>query len=718
MSSPRIGMNMQQKMAPNQAPRLGTPIWFITFLIIIGVFLAVQLVSMVSNDGDATSLQGGGQGLGIGIGGGGNDGSGLDSSNGAGSVTGTVGASIGHNAFATQLELDKLRRENEQLKQDLQTVEGQKSGLVAASVANMESAATGNVVGGDAQVQHELQELRRKNAELTRNHDEQLAEFVRREKELHAQIASAQLSAQQQSSSTFLQSSSAAARAACNTWTDTRRRCVNRYVLLYDLWERLVNFRSAFINIVLIGKDVGFNVVVPFVHETKVQAGLHTPHHYLEKNMSVTTLGEYFSVPEMKKFGNVYEYEEWAEKAAKFVKGNQWRVVSVVSAIVVFYWDKDIPRPANAGSFWWCDESIQDVPNMPKVETISAEAAGTENYKALSSQVVYERRVCVAGHETEFMDDRGSQAQLEQLFAFVESGVTNKATVTLAFQNYRKYGWKNYVQVLRRKVDNRLSENYVTLSPKVLSFADSFKRRKMGGEDYIAIHFRAGRVMAHTQDYDTRGEYLKYWAFGCINSIQQKVDHWKAASMKPNMKVFVATDLLNDGMRGGEHPRGMHLRRALQEIKDRLFTAFGETVVLEQSDLDLIGSSDLMGMASLLDIGIAVRSVQFISMRDSFAKLVVHERTRLELRSDMFLCDWSETAAKSMVAENREGAGGNDGGNNFSGSGLEGSRTSGSSGRVRQRSRPMGGSTLDATRETGGEASGKTNTFDDQLSFR
>ncbi|KAA8494966.1 hypothetical protein FVE85_3207 [Porphyridium purpureum] len=430
----------------------------------------------------------------------------------------------------------------------------------------------------------------------------------------------------------------------CKTWMDMHGQCVQRFVMLLDLWERLVNFRSAFIHMMYIGKDVGFSIVTPFVHETKVQYGLHTPYHFIKKKMPVATLDHYFSVEEIRKFGNLEDFHTWAQMTSRFLQGNEWRLVSVVSALVIFVWENSaIPPAKNRALFWWCDES------MSVLAKSSTPPPQIEGYGALSPHVIYDKILCVNGAEATQNSNLGHE-HFDEIFDFVQSEVRDRELpVTLAFENYRKHAFENFAKKERRENDQALDLKYVTMSPKVLSLADSVKERKMANLPYIAVHFRGGRIMAAVQAIDD-GSYMLQWSRSCMQKLKEISRTYERKLGEGNFRFYIATDMLNDGMHGGEFATKASVRAAMKTMLAELLEYFPNAITLD-SNTDLSPTeADRMGMASLLDMAMCLKADYFVTMRDSFSKFTKAERERVGKDTDMYVCEWSLDDAKTHAS--------------------------------------------------------------------
>ncbi|KAA8494960.1 hypothetical protein FVE85_3201 [Porphyridium purpureum] len=412
-------------------------------------------------------------------------------------------------------------------------------------------------------------------------------------------------------------------------------QCANEFIVLLDMWERLVNFRSGLIHMMYASMDAGFVVVAPFVHQTKVSRMFSLPHHFLERRMKVTPLDTYFDVDTVRHIVPVADFEDWAGRTKKFLRGNEWRVVSVVSALVKFGYS-GITISNGTEPYAWCDDA--DVENDVGIRNRRGQIEHLDagKYRALTKHVVYERIVCVDGRTVS--GESITKEHFRKLFQFVRDGVSDPdMPITLAFGNYRKEAYVEYAyrtaKTLAPKFNSKnILSDSLGLSKLAYTQADRFIESKMGGSPaYIAVHFRAGKTMDRVQTSDFSGEYFKQWGEWCLRQLHEEVQKIQREHPDTNFSFYVATDLLNDGMRGGEAPRGLAIAAVLKALHENLFSYFPGAATLDSNtDLHDVGA-DTMGMASLTDLSMSVKATHFVSQLDSFSKMVGWERQRLNL---------------------------------------------------------------------------------------
>mmetsp|Transcript_11389 Transcript_11389/g.20582 ORF Transcript_11389/g.20582 Transcript_11389/m.20582 type:complete len:488 (-) Transcript_11389:219-1682(-) len=407
------------------------------------------------------------------------------------------------------------------------------------------------------------------------------------------------------------------------------------FVLLFDLWERLANFRTALQQIMAIGLDSEFKVVEPFVYETKVQYGMHLPYLFRTKNASIQGLSTYFSTETAIENGSLIEYKNWRNSASIHDPSVQ-STVGYISALVVFDWKNELPRNSQtADPFWWCD-------GTHAFSNVIEDGTTSNGLISIGQDVVYERIVCVDGVFVENDKNIGREF-FDELFELVKAGTRFRGkcgAITLAFENYRKNGFGKYATHLiktkyQSQVEMPLSKQYLKLARTVIARK---KHELNSNAASIVVHFRMGKTMALLEG-QSDSITLSEWANGCLHDLKNRTESIfqttvKHSSEKPNF--FIVSDLFNQGMKGGENPKSIEIRNLIDATKESIFEYFPNATVFNPLEHNL--GSDTMGKSALVDLSLAVSADYFVSMRDSFAKLVQYERKLSSKDSDIILC--------------------------------------------------------------------------------
>ena len=151
---------------------------------------------------------------------------------------------------------------------------------------------------------------------------------------------------------------------------------------------------------------------------------------------------------------------------------------------------------------------------------------------------------------------------------------------------------------------------------------------------------------------DRDGQYLREWAWYCVQKIETMVKNI-SAEFPGNYKFYLATDLANSAMQGGDM-RYMNAAntKVVDELRANMTTIFPGGVILDGMK-DLVGvRGDIQGMAALTDLAVSVKSTHFVSMYDSFTKMVTWERTRLQYSPvHTFRCQFSLEDAAHQIFE-------------------------------------------------------------------
>ncbi|KAA8498918.1 hypothetical protein FVE85_6503 [Porphyridium purpureum] len=414
----------------------------------------------------------------------------------------------------------------------------------------------------------------------------------------------------------------------------------NRFVLLFDAWERIYNMRKALVEVLVCAQEADYNLVVPFVFEAKIQAQMKLPPDFVKRGLSVGTLDDYFSVVHLKRtFGHVIDYDSWAVRSSVFLKANTWQHVSIIDAVVVFVWGPEAVRAGGKGGgelAWKCD--MEEAATYFKDQSVFPSERNALGFYALSEHVWAAALLCTSHAAVRRMNN--AKAALDAYFELAQQlSPRSQASVpaadvptTIAMLNFRK---QSFIVNLTAEQEGAMKRAHDALvfSESAYHRADRMlERKQLNPANVVAIHLRVGRAMQELSlnNYDPDGEKVYEWGTSCIKRLAQEAK--KVASS--STRFYLATDLLNNGMKGGENPRNKEVQSKVLNILDKLHESFpGASYVTDQDLQELLLDEgaprmERMGTASMLDYAVCVRAGHFISHLDSFSKLVLSERNR------------------------------------------------------------------------------------------
>mmetsp|Transcript_14671 Transcript_14671/g.39273 ORF Transcript_14671/g.39273 Transcript_14671/m.39273 type:complete len:583 (+) Transcript_14671:48-1796(+) len=513
----------------------------------------------------------------------------------------------------------------------------------------------------------------------------------------------------------FEQLGSAAKRANGSSdavcWTSpSTGECVETYLLVFDLWERLVNFRSAFLNLVYVTHEMKIHLVEPFVFNSKVHGAHRFPHDFLKRKHRVQPMSAYFDLESLReRFPHVVPFERWAQRSAVMLRDEDWLLASKLSAVVKYHWLPRTPSK-NGGTFGDPDarntrmatttalnsavrrefqqghehsvddgevasDATQEEPesdgnssfrntSTPAHGAIAAEkrelywwcgnsSSSAANNHFLAPNVVYERDLCVDGTAVMKRELRLGRTHLDAMLDHINQGrIDRSVPLSIALANFRKHAYPEYIRKLQRKYEQE-AEPRLRLGRLPMRLAREMLQNEMGdaaGARVVAVHFRAGVAMARTQELDG-GKFFQKWAHKCVGELlarahteYERLAAQSAGGTKP--RFFLASDLFNDAMFGGERASSPLVFDVLDEMRRRLIAGLPGVFTTRLRQLELDGHGDLMGLASVVDMAACTLAEAFVSQRDSFAKLVSAERGFMNKTSVIgTFCAWSKKHA-------------------------------------------------------------------------
>lgn len=406
----------------------------------------------------------------------------------------------------------------------------------------------------------------------------------------------------------------------------------NKFFLVLDFWERMINVQSGLRRLVQLGVDSGFTVVEPFVYESKVSRRFSFPEHFAEKNMTPQTAALYFRTEDLYATNRYISHDRFRQKImvadASRVKPKssarhgQTMPDFIIQAVVYFDWSNSLPR-GNA-SFWWCDGKLHS-DGFPK----------SRYGRRLCPGVHAQRALCLASRRT-MSPARFSASLFHELYAFAWRGTRRVRQAcgrctTLAFMNYRKHAFTGFVSHTGA-MPFRQKTPPLEVGELPGRLADRVRADLLGGRPHVAIQLRTGKAFALLEHYEARlaahgAPFERHAAFkGWLQSCTRRVAAAARAAARDlggRPVFYVASDMYNDGWKGGEACPA-EVAAALEAAKRELGAGLGAVRRFRPEAFGV--RQDAMGLAGLADAAVCLRADRFVFARPSNFGRWVHEQ--------------------------------------------------------------------------------------------
>lgn len=391
------------------------------------------------------------------------------------------------------------------------------------------------------------------------------------------------------------------------------------FVLVLDLWERMVNVQGGLKRLVQLGVDAGFTVVEPFVFESKVSRHLSVPRHFEKRGLAPQPASTYFSTDELHSTSRFVSFDAFASLS----KSSDDAARIHLDAVLYFTWDEANGDRAKGAPFYWCDERLEGL-GMP-------EANSSTPVWHLADDVVVAGALCVSPAET-MQPGTFTSAYFEALFAAVAkrsersgqtAGTACPSCVSVALLNYRKHAFSGYVSSTgAQPFKSKNPAMQVGQAPRQL--ASRLRRGYFADKPYTALQMRTGKTWVLC---GRRPQVFIPWLSACIDRAVVAVQVAKAG-LGRDTAVYIASDMYNDGWKGGEScpPEVCEALRAGRRRIDRALRPRH----FEPADFNV--TQDIMGMSSAVDAAMCVAADRLVFTSPSNLGRWAHDQ-----RSPLFL---------------------------------------------------------------------------------
>lgn len=381
----------------------------------------------------------------------------------------------------------------------------------------------------------------------------------------------------------------------------------NKYVLVLDLWERMVNVQGGLLRLVQLGVDADFTVVEPFVYESQVSRRYSVPEHFESSGLRPQPASTYFDLRQLYSTRHLVSYRAFSSVSK--LQRNSAHVY--IDAVLYFDWENTTAAKPGSSPFEWCDSKLSTEFGMKKENR-------PNGWWKLSDRVFVRRAVSVNPRSMTMEPKKFTASFFNRLFAFISRGKKRTSScdgsaancylpsTSIAFINYRKHAFNGYTSISgQQPFKTKLPALAIGRGPKEL--ADQLIRTTFGRKPFIALQMRTGKAWVLTgQNPVIFSEWLKE----CVAKAIVAVDNAKKFldGLDENVGVYLASDMYNEGWRGGERcPPAVF--DALEEAKFQL----DESLRPSHFDPKTFGiEQDLMGIASAVDAAMCFKADHFV----------------------------------------------------------------------------------------------------------
>lgn len=405
-----------------------------------------------------------------------------------------------------------------------------------------------------------------------------------------------------------------------------------KMVIVLDFWERMVNVQTALRRLVELAVDADFTVVEPLMYESHVVPEYSFSEQFETRNMVPQTAALYFQTDALYNTNRYISHREFLSRTRglqDITDAGRTIPVHHIETAVFIDWDGTTAKRTDSNSpFYWCDHILRR--RMRK----------TSHGWSFTKNVYFQRAICLSPAAT-MSPANFTRKLFDDIFSLAHDGTERKAKrcqdcVSLAFLNYRKHAFSGFVYNTGNSV---ITPSTLPVGKVPLHFADTVRREQMNGHPYVAIQIRTGKPFVLFKNYekrepaqkglqwvpfwDTDHQLFKTWLKRCTRKLVIKARE-VAQDLGPNVAFYIASDMYNNGWKGGERcPWSVKL--ALEAAKKELARELRPLVWLEPEMLQI--EQDVMGMCGLMDAAICVKADRFVfSVPSNFGSWVRLQR--------------------------------------------------------------------------------------------
>lgn len=381
----------------------------------------------------------------------------------------------------------------------------------------------------------------------------------------------------------------------------------NKYVLVLDLWERMVNVQGGLLRLVQLGVDADFTVVEPFVYESQVSRQYSVPEHFESSGLRPQPASTYFDVRQLYSTRHLVSYNTFSSVSK--LQRNSTNVY--IDAVLYFDWENTTAAQPGSSPFEWCDSKLSTEFGMKKEER-------PNGWWKLSDHVFIRRAVSVNPRSITMEPRNFTASFFNRLFAFISRGKRRTSrcdasaancyllSTSIAFINYRKHAFNGYTSISGlQPFKTKLPALAIGREPKEL--AARLIRKTFGRRPFIALQMRTGKAWVLTDQNPVK---FSEWLNECVGRSIVAVRTAKKAldGLNGNVGVYLASDMYNEGWRGGEKcPQ--EVSDALEEAKFKLDESLRPSH-FDPKPFDI--DQDLMGIASAVDAAMCFKADHFV----------------------------------------------------------------------------------------------------------
>lgn len=385
-----------------------------------------------------------------------------------------------------------------------------------------------------------------------------------------------------------------------------------KFVLILDFWERMVNVQTSLKRVVQIGVDANFVVVEPFVYESRVSLEFSFPQHFTSLGLTPQPVSAYFNTDELSATNAFVSYDSFVD-AIGGADGNY----VFLDAVVIFDWNNSTE---NAQPYW-CHERLSDF-KIPRISTTTPTWQVLENVQTGGALCVPPNVTMDPGRiNAAFFDDIFFQV-LQQTKKRAPPGALSKCEtcVSIALLNYRKHAFSGYTSVTGLR-PYKIRSPPMRVGLPAMRIASQMHKKYFGGKPFVALQMRTGKAWVLSE---RNADVFLPWLSGCVQKALIAVRVAKKSCKLLNggrePELYIASDMYNSGWKGGE-TCSPDVCDAIEAVKRHIqMVANPSHFVPAAFNI----TQDVMGMSSAVDAAMSVLASRFVYTSPSNLGVWVH----------------------------------------------------------------------------------------------
>lgn len=391
----------------------------------------------------------------------------------------------------------------------------------------------------------------------------------------------------------------------------------HRYVMLLDCWERMINIQTALHRLLHIAIDANFTLVEPYVYQSKISLSYSLPEMFTVKNLTPQPASLYFQTHY---FLLTNHYILFSTLRKLFINSCHSSHI-IIQAAIFFDWQSPNTSitPTSNTHIYMCDHRISHLPLSP-----------LHNARSLTPTTHIRHAICIPPTIT-MSPITFNNTLFEQIFALAGSAnfTPQTAPLTIALFNYRKHAFSGFTSPLRQQPHTQKVPP-LSIASYPHHLASQIQAQTFSNRPYIAAHFRAGKPFVQFSNWQALQNIAQKphapnishavfanWSLSCATRLAYRL---RKAQVVTKMPVYLASDLFNDGWKGGESAP-----HDVLPILDQVRSILMPFHRFQPLAFEL--TQDRMGISAAVDAAVCVRSNWFMFVAPSnFGTWIAEQR--------------------------------------------------------------------------------------------